>query len=373
MVENQQTTPLRLTEIKLEKWCASITSVAHPRLGNHASRFERYRWKFHVLGDRYRKNHFETFNNCPPILVDAVAEVIAKHNIDLVWVNYVKLAGVLKKIPAHIPILCDTHDVQFIREKRLQIALGQTWNEGREYKEEEMKLLARFPYLLAITETDRDYLAERFGTERVFYMPLTVPTVDTQASDSTGPILFVGAARMENELAMKWFLKLVFPLVRHVVPEARVQIVGGMAKKFKLWEEHGVDLIPYAPVLEPHFEEASCCIAPILAGGGVKVKIIEALAAKRSVIITTIGAEGIPVEHLKNAWVADSPKAFAEGVCSILKNEKLRHKLEKNGRKLFDSEYSATICRQKIDTILDHIFSAESGPSENLSYVENLS
>ena len=101
------------------------------------------------------------------------------------------------------------------------------------------------------------------------------------------------------------------------------------------------------------------------------MKIIEALAAKRSVVTTTIGAEGIPVEHLTNAWVADSPKAFAEGVCSILKNKKLRHKLEKNGRKLFDSEYSADICRQKIDTILDRIFNSEANPSENSSYVEN--
>ena len=201
----------------------------------HQTRFDRYQWKLCQKADRLRKRHFETFNNCPTVLVDAVAEVISRHTIDLVWVNYVKLAELLKKIPAHIPVLCDTHDVQFIRERRLQV-LGRTWADGRKYKKEEMKLLARFPYLLAITETDRDYLAERFGADRVFYMPISVPTVDTAPSEATGPILFVGAARLENELAMKWFLKLVFPIIKHVVPDARVQIVGGMAKKFKLWK-----------------------------------------------------------------------------------------------------------------------------------------
>jgi len=353
LVEHEPTLPLRLIEIKLESWCTSVTSVRHPRLAK--DRLGKLQWKLHQKADRLRKRHFKTLNNCPKVLEDAVAQVLENNTIDLVWVNYVKLSGLLNKIPREIPVLCDTHDVQFIREKRLQAALGATWSAGKEYRAEEMQLLGEFPYLLAITETDRDYLAEEFGQERVFYMPLTVPTVDSPKSEGSGPILFVGAARKENEIALNWFLRTVFPLVRHVVPDARLRIVGGVARKFSMWEDYGVELVPYAPVLDPHFEEASLCIAPILAGGGVKVKIIESLAAKRAVVTTTIGAEGIPVDHGRSAWVADAPMDFAEGLCSLLTDTRLRRRIEKNGRSLFEANYSDGVCERQIQTIVSGI------------------
>jgi polysaccharide biosynthesis protein PslH len=53
-------------------------------------------------------------------------------------------------------------------------------------------------------------------------------------------------------------------------------------------------------------------------GGGTRLKIYEAMAMERAVVSTTVGAEGLPVEHGANAWIADDPQAFADGVVALL-------------------------------------------------------
>ena len=66
-----------------------------------------------------------------------------------------------------------------------------------------------------------------------------------------------------------------------------------------------INLLGWVPDIRPHLSKCKIAIVPIRIGGGTRMKIYEAMAMKRAVISTSIGAEGLPVEHKKNFLIAD--------------------------------------------------------------------
>ncbi len=87
--------------------------------------------------------------------------------------------------------------------------------------------------------------------------------------------------------------------------------------------------------------EMRVMIAPILSGGGMRIKILEAMAAGKAVVTTTIGAEGIDVTDGVNAIVADDADAFAAAIESLLRDPERARAMGEAGRELVATRYSA--------------------------------
>ena len=81
------------------------------------------------------------------------------------------------------------------------------------------------------------------------------------------------------------------------------------------------------PSVVTHLREAAVVVVPLRVGGGTRLKIYEAMAAGKSVVSTTIGAEGLDVNPGKDIWIADEPRAMAEAVIQLLKGRELRQKM----------------------------------------------
>ena len=79
-------------------------------------------------------------------------------------------------------------------------------------------------------------------------------------------------------------------------------------------------------------------VVPLLSGSGTRLKIIEAWAAGRAVVSTTLGAEGLPVAHGVNIFLADSPDTFAESVNCLLRDPVRRQSLGDAGRSSYERE-----------------------------------
>jgi glycosyltransferase involved in cell wall biosynthesis len=94
---------------------------------------------------------------------------------------------------------------------------------------------------------------------------------------------------------------------------------------------------------------ARVVVVPLLAGSGTRFKIIEAWAAGRAVVSTTIGAEGLPARHGENLLIADTPREFAEAVSLLLASPALRAELSVTGRALYESEFTWENAWRKLD------------------------
>jgi glycosyltransferase involved in cell wall biosynthesis len=96
----------------------------------------------------------------------------------------------------------------------------------------------------------------------------------------------------------------------------------------------GMEVVPSPTDLRPLYAQAAVAIAPLRAGGGTRIKILEALALGRPVVCSTMGGEGLGLRHGETALIADSPDDFASSVLSLLRDPAQAQCLAKHGRAL---------------------------------------
>ena len=98
-----------------------------------------------------------------------------------------------------------------------------------------------------------------------------------------------------------------------------------------------VEFLGWVENLEPLYAVSRIALAPLRYGAGVKGKIGESLANGVPVVMTPVGAEGMELHHLENAWIATGAEEFARGVIQIMKDDELWSSLSKNGANHIDS------------------------------------
>jgi glycosyltransferase involved in cell wall biosynthesis len=184
--------------------------------------------------------------------------------------------------------------------------------ERRKVERLERRVWKTMSLSLACSELDADEM--RSGGARVVICPNGSDPVDAlpvprREADEPLRLLFVGAVDYRpNQLGLEWFISEVLPQLRGQVPVA-VDVVGAPPRKLAGAAE--VVLHGRVPSVQPFYERAHAVIVPVLYGSGTRLKVIEAMAYRRPVVATTMGAEGLPIRAGGDYFQADDPQAFA--------------------------------------------------------------
>jgi glycosyltransferase involved in cell wall biosynthesis len=178
----------------------------------------------------------------------------------------------------------------------------------------------------AIREADQTWFVSRVELNRLGRAARTAVYVPNGASSElfavpahSGyevPVLvFVGpGAYQANAEAVDWLIRAIWPEVRRAVPEAELRLVGTGWDSVARAE--GVTVRGYAARLDEELREAQVVAAPLFAGAGTKLKVIEGMAAARPVVTTAIGAEGVPPSP--GLIAADEPERLTEELVRLL-------------------------------------------------------
>lgn len=155
-------------------------------------------------------------------------------------------------------------------------------------------------------------------------------------------IVFVGnLGYFSNIDGASWFVREVLPRIRREVPDARLRLVGARPAKSLVRLAaacEGVDLVGAVAEVAPEIARAAVAIAPLRAGSGQQIKILEAMAVGRPVVATRVSAQGLQAdEHL---LVADDAESFAQAVVSLLQSPALRARLAEQARRLVEQHYT---------------------------------
>jgi len=140
-----------------------------------------------------------------------------------------------------------------------------------------------------------------------------------------------------------WFAERAFPRVLEAVPEAHFTIVGKNpppSVESLPQRVRNVHVTGYVPQPEPYLKQAAAFIVPLHAGGGMRVKIIDAWGWGVPIVSTTIGAEGIEVRDGENILLADNSADFAAAVARLLQDPALSERLRANGRAWVEERYN---------------------------------
>jgi glycosyltransferase involved in cell wall biosynthesis len=228
--------------------------------------------------------------------------------------------------------------------------------EARRVKRYEGELLKRVDHVLAVTDADRTSLEEALKStgvrqqDQIAAITVIPIAIDTQQlrpitrQPASKHIVTLGALHYPpNSDGIRWFVNDVFPLVRRRIPEASLAIIGKNPPRDFLdaaaRNPEAIQLTGYVPELAPYLAQSSLMVVPVRAGGGMRVRILEAFAYAMPLVTTTIGLEGIQAEIGKDVLVADTAAGFAERVCELLENVSLQARLAANGRRLAETKY----------------------------------
>ncbi|MEW5925078.1 MAG: glycosyltransferase family 4 protein, partial [Candidatus Zixiibacteriota bacterium] len=138
-----------------------------------------------------------------------------------------------------------------------------------------------------------------------------------------------------------YFVKDILPLIYKERPDVEAVFVGRNAPPhiMSLNKVKGVKITGAVDDVRPYMEEGDVYIVPLRIGGGTRLKILDALAMRKAVVSTSIGAEGLDLQEGKHLLIADTPERFAAKVLKLLEDPGLVESLGEAGRKQVEEKY----------------------------------
>lgn len=209
------------------------------------------------------------------------------------------------------------------------------WNiEAFKMLRYEREAIGRFEHVIAVSEYDREMMRRMGGSVEMSVVPTGVDLEQYRGLDThmaTEPIvMFLGSMDWEaNVDGMGYFYRDIWPQVKKSVPDARLRIVGrNPDARIRQMASADIEVTGRVESVIEHLQEAAVFIVPLRIGGGTRLKIYEAMAMRKAVVSTTVGAEGLDVEHGRDILLADDPESFASNVVQLLTDRRRRMLLE---------------------------------------------
>jgi len=264
----------------------------------------------------------------------AIRKAIRDWQPDIVQLEFEVMARYLNEtVEADAPVVLTVHDPGYasIREP----ATGRrrsfiSYLDGQAWWRFERAVLDQVDAAVAFTSRDATELRMVRARVHVECIPIghTIPQAPADpAGTGTCSILFVGNfIHPPNRDAASWLVESILPRVRSEVPSSSAVLVGDGGESMSV-NTSEVQFTGRVPDLWPFLEEAAVVVAPIRLGGGMRVKLMEALAAGKAVVATPRAAEGLAVTHGRELLLAESDHDFSDAIVRLLNDAELRIKV----------------------------------------------
>ncbi len=290
--------------------------------------------------------------------------LIAGGDYDLVQVEWVEAALLIRR--RRVPMLLDAHDViskPAERYWRKAIGVGKlfAWLQYRLVKGAECTIARRFDAVMTRSGYDNQYLRGMLPevSSTVIPHPAGLDVSDSPHETDGRTILFLASYKYRpvNVAAALWFYREVFPLVRARVAEARFVIAGygPPPELLALTSDPQVEVPGFVDDLDCCYKKAAVFVAPILTGGGIIVKLLDALAAATPTVSTTFGNEGIGAVPGRDLLVVDDSREFANAVVQLLIDREYAEKLGRNGQRFVQEHYGREAVMAQLDAVYEEL------------------
>lgn len=308
------------------------------------------------------------FNNDLPLQVNyyqsedfkaAVNNTVNLGNIDLIHVFTLRLAEYVKSF-INIPVVYELIDSMQLNVENMirEEPVPKKWVyqvEEKRLEKYEGELCTSNKFLTVVSHKDK----ERIGCDYLEVVPNGVDLDKFQMAESynKGEIVFTGnMGYLPNVHAVKWFVKHIFPVIKHAIPYAKLRIVGANPNSYIKGLHNGntIEVTGYVESIADELQRAQIAIAPMRSGSGMQNKILEAMACGTPVVTTHNGLEGIFAKKGEEILVADTPEFFAQTIISLLSNDEQYEQMAALSRKYVEREHSWKKSNRKIiDIYLD--------------------
>jgi glycosyltransferase involved in cell wall biosynthesis len=293
-----------------------------------------------------------------PEMRNLLRELTARKNFAAVHADQLNMGQYA--LPLSIPVkVLDEHNAVWTIADRLRKGQKNPLKkmvlrlESFKLRKYEQAICKKFEAVLAVSAEDETALGLPchiipIGVDAEGIEPLKL-TPDSTNLVSLGTMFY--PPNIEGAL---WFAREVFPLIQKERPEATYTIIGArppeVVRQLTL-QNPGIRVAGYVEDLRPVLQTSAGLVVPLLSGGGMRVKILDALALGLPIVSTGVGAEGIELEDGKNVLLADTPQEFAGACLKLLEPTEVGENLAQAGRKLALEKYDFRVAYRPINAI----------------------
>ncbi len=214
--------------------------------------------------------------------------------------------------------------------------------------------------IVPVTAEDAETYRRLGATVPIHVAPVGLETAlvpDRSGQGERETLVFLGALDWRPNLeGVRWFLERVWPAIRRSVPGARI-VVGGSNPPSgfeKRLSGEGVTFSGRVPDAQAFFASGAAMVVPLLSGGGMRVKILEAMALGVPIVSTRLGATGIAARDGVEIRLADEPDAMAAACVEVLSDPKGALRLGRAGRDCVLARFDAdVIARDLLGFLVD--------------------
>lgn len=320
--------------------------------------------KLYTFKTPHKSNPLRTFLVIASYFVLAIKAngIIRTRNFDIVQVEHTETGLLIRKIKDILMIL-DAHDaISKPAERRFKAAEGRFqqligWLKWRVIRKVETYIVKKFDIIFTKSQSDKNILLNIDPDLKIDIIPhpVEICTSLPHITREENIILFAGAMhRGVNQDAVIYFYKNALPLVRQEMPDIKFYVVGNNPpediKKLAV-KDKNVIVTGYVESLMPYYQKATLFVSPILIGGGIIAKNVEAMAHGLPVVTTSIGNEGIEAIPEQDLFIADTPDEFSEKVILLLKDKDMRTKIGEAGKRFVIKRFNLKQIIEKIDMV----------------------
>jgi glycosyltransferase involved in cell wall biosynthesis len=234
------------------------------------------------------------------------------------------------------------HDQAFSADGKIRFRHVLTWFKLRMYLS---CLLDSFQACTVASTQERQLLLRNFpGFKKPVELIPNCLNMDeyktVRAEKKKDTLIFAGPFKYRaNYEAMVWFVGEVFPLILEQMPDTQLIITGDHAN-LPLPSTRNITLAGHVDDIKSLIASCAVSIAPLLSGGGTRLKILEAMALGVPVVATSKGAEGLNAIDGEHILLADSPAKYTEDIIWLLKDDDFCRQLAKNASFFVQAKYN---------------------------------
>jgi glycosyltransferase involved in cell wall biosynthesis len=297
------------------------------------------------LFSRYPVN---VLNDYSKGLENRIKELLRKEKYDLLICDFLQSSLNFKHINGYPNILFQHNVESMIARRHVENANNLLvrlfwWFQWKKVFYYEKNACKSFDSVIAVSEEDKKILSKLYGVKNVESIPTGVdvdyftPQHNYNISPVNSSLVFCGSMDwLPNEDAMLFFIQDILPKVKEEIPNTNLTIVGRnpsprLLKVLKDYPE--IKLTEWVEDVRPFIAKSALCIVPIRIGGGTRLKIYEAMAMEKTVLSTSVGAEGLPVRNGENIVIVDGADQFAAEIIRLLQDNDERAGIGRAARK----------------------------------------
>ena len=254
-------------------------------------------------------------------------------------------------LEAGIPVILDEQNVEgHIASEVARIAptwMGRTRArlDVRKWRSYERGLVRRVQRTVAVSEADAMAFRKLVPSASVVVRPSgadirSLQFVDHSANRGDVLVMTGTLGYLPNLDAANWMIERILPRVRRLRSSARLVLIGaGAPESLRKLGGDAVDVVGRVPDMRPYLDGADLFVAPLRAGGGTRLKLLEAFAVGLPTVATTLASAGIAVRHGVDVATADDEEGFADEIVRLLVDVAARRAMAESARRLVQERY----------------------------------